>query len=213
MEAVQPRAERTVEGFSRERAMEAAEELFGRKGFTSVTLRDIASALGLSHASLYYHFPGGKEELFVAVTRRGILRHGQAIARMLGVEDADIRAKLRELASWLLAHPPLDLIRMSESDMPALSVEHARELTESLHRLILVPVTEALAAADRAGEIRCPDPSLVGGAIVGMTESFHSIPDFAVRGTRSGMAWEMIDIVLRGLAYRGSKPDDGEART
>ena len=64
----------------KERLLDVAERLFSSKGFAAVTLRDIAQALSLSHASLYYHFPGGKEELFIQVMKRNILRHGEALA-------------------------------------------------------------------------------------------------------------------------------------
>ena len=58
--------------------------------------------------------------------------------------------------------------------------------------------------ADEVGQIHCPNPALVGGALVGMLESFHSMPDFAVRESKPLMAKELIDILLRGLNYRGS---------
>jgi hypothetical protein len=37
-----------------------------------------------------------------------------------------------------------------------------------------------------------------------MLESFHSMPDFAVRESKPAMAKELIDILLRGLGYSGA---------
>jgi AcrR family transcriptional regulator len=42
-------------------------DLFRRYGYEGATLSKIAKATGLGKASLYYHFPGGKEDMVVAV--------------------------------------------------------------------------------------------------------------------------------------------------
>ena len=191
------------ESFSRERAMEAAERLFSRRGFSSVTLRDIGAELGLSHASLYYHFPRGKEELFIEVTERTILRHGSALAAVIAETCCDVRTRLHGAAAWFLSQPPLDLIRMAESDMPVLKPEEARRLMELMHAQILRRLQAVLQEADEDGSLHCTNPALVAGAIVGMIESFHSMPEMAIRVTKIDMAKEMLDILLRGLEYRG----------
>lgn len=51
----------------RENLLDTAEQLFTSRGYTAVTLKDIAKALGIKQASLYYHFPLGKEDLYVEV--------------------------------------------------------------------------------------------------------------------------------------------------
>jgi AcrR family transcriptional regulator len=57
---------------SRARIIDAAAELFAARGFDGVSIRDIAKAVSMTTASLYYHF-ASKEELFVAV-------HGHSMA-------------------------------------------------------------------------------------------------------------------------------------
>jgi AcrR family transcriptional regulator len=42
-------------------------ELFRTYGFQGVSLKDLAEATGLEKASLYYRFPGGKDEIVMAV--------------------------------------------------------------------------------------------------------------------------------------------------
>lgn len=193
-----------MSGKNYESLLEAAEGLFSRKGYASATLRDIAAALGIRHASLYYYFPGGKEELFIEVMRYNIRRHGRALAEILDGAEGDIRAQLFGSADWFLSQPPLDLVRLYQSDMPAIDQGQARRLMEELHKEILLRVQFALQLAEDEGSINCPDPALVGGALVGMLESFHSMPDFAVRESKPAMAKELIDILLRGLGYRGA---------
>jgi len=58
-------AERGVQ----DRLVEAAEELFCRRGFNDTSVRDIAAAAGCNIASVNYYF-GGKDNLYVEVWRR-----------------------------------------------------------------------------------------------------------------------------------------------
>jgi TetR/AcrR family transcriptional regulator len=56
---------------TRERILDAAEQVFAEKGMAAAPVRDIASRVGLNPASLYNHF-AGKEELYEAVLERGL---------------------------------------------------------------------------------------------------------------------------------------------
>ena len=53
------------------RILDTAESLFSAHGYAATSVRDIASAAGLTPASLYNHFPG-KEALYQAVLARGV---------------------------------------------------------------------------------------------------------------------------------------------
>jgi TetR/AcrR family transcriptional regulator, cholesterol catabolism regulator len=59
---------------SRGRIVDAALELFSTRGFEGTSIRDIAAAVGMTTASLYYHF-ASKDDLFVIV-------HGLSIDAM-----------------------------------------------------------------------------------------------------------------------------------
>jgi AcrR family transcriptional regulator len=56
---------------TRERILDAAEQVFAEKGLAAAPVRDIAARVGLNPASLYNHF-AGKEELYEAVLERGL---------------------------------------------------------------------------------------------------------------------------------------------
>jgi TetR/AcrR family transcriptional regulator, cholesterol catabolism regulator len=189
-------------GGSRENLLDEAEKLFMRKGYGATTLRDISSALGVSHASLYYHFPGGKETLFVAVTERNVVRHGEGLARSIEAGGGHLHGRLLGAASWLLSQPPMDLIRMAESDMPALPEAVAFRLMQLIYKNILRPVTVVFEVAAADGEIDPgTDTGLVGGAFFGLIESLHATPGTFVKRSKMDMATELIKIVLRGIGY------------
>jgi TetR/AcrR family transcriptional regulator, lmrAB and yxaGH operons repressor len=56
---------------TRERILDASGELFRRRGFAATGLKAILAAGDAPYGSLYHFFPGGKEELGVAVLREG----------------------------------------------------------------------------------------------------------------------------------------------
>ncbi|GAB4189955.1 MAG: TetR/AcrR family transcriptional regulator [Roseiflexaceae bacterium] len=193
---------------ARERVLEAAERLFAERGYTSVTLRDIAGAVGIRHASLYHHAPGGKEELFVEVTERNLRRHQDGLEQAIGRAAPDVRSRLRAAAEWLLSQPPMDLVRMTHSDMPAIDDEHAARLTLMAYNALLSPVEQVLDDAREQGEIAHDIPGLVAGGVVGMIESLYAVPDSALaEQTRIAMAYTLIDTLLHGLYPR---PDTAE---
>jgi TetR/AcrR family transcriptional repressor of lmrAB and yxaGH operons len=54
---------------SKEKTLVAAARLFRRQGFHGTALQDILAAGGAPRGSLYFHFPGGKEEIGEAALR------------------------------------------------------------------------------------------------------------------------------------------------
>jgi TetR/AcrR family transcriptional repressor of lmrAB and yxaGH operons len=49
--------------------LDAALELFRTHGFDGVSLKQLSDATGLEKASLYYRYPGGKDEIVMAVAQ------------------------------------------------------------------------------------------------------------------------------------------------
>jgi len=83
----QPTARGPRQDNRRERLMDAAAELFSRRGYRAATVRDIAAAVGMLPGSVYYHFPS-KGALLLAVyeegVRRVIRRVDEAVGRAEG---------------------------------------------------------------------------------------------------------------------------------
>ncbi|MEZ0363140.1 TetR/AcrR family transcriptional regulator [Mycobacterium sp. pUA109] len=101
-----------VERWTRERRLEhtrsllldAAEDVFAEKGFTTATLDDIAYAAGYTKGAIYKHF-ATKEDLFLAVSDRYWRRYFDnfagvmSAARRVGARELDeIAARWRQLS-------------------------------------------------------------------------------------------------------------------
>lgn len=187
---------------ARQRVLLAAEQLFAKKGYTAVTLRDIAAEVGIRHASLYHHVPGGKEALFIEVSERTFERHRAGLMEAMSAATPNIRAQLCAAADWLLSQPPMDLIRMVYSDMPAINPDQAHRLSEAAYDAMLSPLEQVLEQAKLRGEIDHADLGLVAGGLLGMIEALHSVPNYALTTTRPAMAYTLIDTMLNGLRQR-----------
>ena len=62
-------------GNTRERILDIALDLFSVQGYDKTSIREISDKLGLSKASIYYHFPS-KEEILVSL-RSGCTSSGE----------------------------------------------------------------------------------------------------------------------------------------
>ncbi len=68
---------------TRERMIETASGLVHRRGFHGTSLNEILTESGAPRGSLYYHFPGGKEELVLQATRQGVAMVTQLLKEVL----------------------------------------------------------------------------------------------------------------------------------
>ncbi|MCV7225361.1 TetR/AcrR family transcriptional regulator [Mycolicibacterium komossense] len=96
--------ERRVE-HTRTVLLDAAEEVFARKGFGGAALEDIADAAGYTRGAIYSHF-GAKEDLFLAVSQRYRDRFLDGFADMISsftnlgdLDLDDIAARWRDLSA------------------------------------------------------------------------------------------------------------------
>jgi TetR/AcrR family transcriptional repressor of lmrAB and yxaGH operons len=61
------------------RMVEAGEQLLGERGFGNVTMIDVVDKAGAPRGSIYYHFPGGKEDLATRV----VVKVGEEVVQLV----------------------------------------------------------------------------------------------------------------------------------
>ncbi|MCP6759956.1 MAG: TetR/AcrR family transcriptional regulator [Fischerella sp. CENA71] len=188
-------------GESREQLLQLAEALFGERGYTAVTLRDIANAFKVRQAALYYHFPGGKEDLFVEVIKCSLMRHLDGLNRVISQAEPNLSSQLNQMADWLLAQPPLDLTRLARSDLPALSQEHSQVLQELGEVCLVKPIQQVLGQAYERGEIRLVDSKLMATVFLSLIDTVHDMHRYK-NIPKQVLARDVIDILLDGMRRR-----------
>ena len=96
---------------TKERILDAAEELFAERGFNGTSLRAVTSAAGVNLAAVNYHF-GSKEALLHAALGRRIAPVNEQRLKWLErlqAQAPDGRAKVRDILESLLA-PAMEAI-------------------------------------------------------------------------------------------------------
>jgi AcrR family transcriptional regulator len=140
-----------AEGETRRHILAAAEEYFIERGFKGVSMKDVADAVHVTPAALYYHFPRGKGELFVETIRR-FLR--EMLARAFqGLEAApDFRGRLTILTCNVLT-VPIDRLAPLLHDAHEYLHEATLDLMGEINDTFVRRATAIFQEAINAGEI------------------------------------------------------------
>jgi AcrR family transcriptional regulator len=151
-----------------ERARElqrAAASLFFAKGYEATTIREIADALGIKSASLYYHWESKETILFDLI--RSTME--QLVAGVRSVLDAEPRHD-RRLAGVVVHHVVLHALRpreatLGETELRSLTGERYREVVgmRDGYELLVLGVLEGGA---RAGAFAALDLKLTAYSII-----------------------------------------------
>jgi len=77
---------------TRARMIATTARLLQHRGYHGTSLNDILSACGAPRGSMYFHFPGGKEQLAIEATRASVEEATEALRRALEVADGPAQA-------------------------------------------------------------------------------------------------------------------------
>jgi len=187
---------------STQRILDAAEALFMDRGYSAITLRDIADELGIKQASLYYHFPGGKEQIFVSMAERLFERHREGLEGALAGAEMKLNAQLQAAAQWFSSQPPVKILGMFHADIPALTREHVQHLETLARDAMYLPLRRAFVAAQERSEIRPAHPDLLAGSFLWLMDGLSYGQTRLGAPPRSVMADDLISILMDGLRPR-----------
>jgi AcrR family transcriptional regulator len=163
---------------ARKTVLDAAEQLFAARGYAAVTLKDIAKQLDIKQASLYYHVPGGKEDLFVEVMLRHLERRRRAFEEIIETGSPALEDCLMRVGMWLICQPPLNAIRTIQTDLPDLAPETAQQLEEAMRRCSFAPMESVFAShQDRLHG----DPGFIAGTFLAAIEALSVVKKYGVK--------------------------------
>jgi AcrR family transcriptional regulator len=156
-----------------ERILEAAEEVLRRFGPAKATVVDVARALGVSHGSVYRHFPS-KAALRDAVTERWL---AELSAPLLAVatEDSPAPVRLQRWLELLIASKRRRAFIDPElfATYVALALE-AREVVRAHVNELTGQIANIIADGVARGEFAVHDPISAGRAVFDATNRFHN---------------------------------------
>ena len=184
----------------RAQLLDAALEVFSRKGFEGTTTKEVAAAAGVTEAIIFRHFPT-KQALYTAV-----LDHH--------VESSEIQDWLVEIKTWMDQNKDEEVLR---SIARAILTSYRRdpryervllfaaleghELGLAHNRQMVAPIYELLrdyfARRQREGGIANLPPGAVIGAIAGMTKNHAMMTQMFGYNTEIPTDEEVIESFVR----------------
>ena len=157
----------------RTRILEAAYACVARWGLAKTTVDAAAKEAGLSRATLYRHFPGGKDELLAAVVDFEVLRFfGRMTEAVRGATNLVevVGASLAFAHRALADHVVLQQVLRSE---PQLLVPRITHSTNRLHPFVRQFIEPFVAAEAASGRLRPGvDPRLAADYVARMALSY-----------------------------------------
>jgi AcrR family transcriptional regulator len=185
---------------SRAAILEAAKLLFMQEGFRGISMRQIAEAVGMTKAALYYHFKD-KEELFVAIVAEYLVGISTMIDEV-NSSGTDTRTQITELVRRILAQPPeqRSIIRLASQELSNVSPENRARFLEMYHSRFIGRITALLTAGMARGDLRPMNANIATWALLGMMYPyFHPAPPSQALPTET-VVDALLAIYLDGIA-------------
>ena len=187
--------------------LDKALELFAVHGYTAVSIRMLARAVGIRESSIYHHYDG-KDAIFQALLDRALAlatawqeRFNQALEGVRAVEeDAFVQAGLGYVLGYLLDKDIYPLVAMLRHEKPhnekaaALHRSLMFDLPLSHHRKVFAALTERDLLREEAPELLAAEYQAL---ILYAFEKYLSGPDAASEAARAQAADELSALLRR----------------
>ena len=170
------RRQRLLE-FNREHLLDAAEAVFGARGFQDATIKEIAERAELSVGAVYGIVDGKEDLLAQALARRGAEMLAAMDAAIAG--DADARGLLHALADveidFFRRHPDFGRLwlRWAGPGHWGLSPASLDRLGVDIDRAMQIQ-GDLIRRGQREGSLRAGDPDVLARIFSGMVQSFQA---------------------------------------
>lgn len=157
---------------TRQKILEISQELFTTHGYVSISMREIASACGLSKPGLYYYFTD-KQELFLAILDEQ-LNHLHGLVVEIQTQSNSTREKIHQFLLRILHESvqQASIIRLSTQDLSHLDNAIRLEFSERYRIKFQQPLAELLKKGMELGEIRPGDENQYMWALLGLVYPF-----------------------------------------
>lgn len=206
-----PSGDEAAGGETRARIVWAAADLFSERGYADVSTGDIAAAVGVTKATLYYHFTG-KDAIYTAVMST-VLQTIGGIIREVARGPEPVRERLRRLLEYplLLLDHTVSFDAMLRDVARHLTPRQREEIDAAWHAYTGAYEELMREGIDR-GELKPLDPRLLAHAFRALTEAFGG-----PQGTEAGFRGRpavvdiLVDLFLVGAADRPAGAPHPEA--
>jgi AcrR family transcriptional regulator len=196
----------TAQGGGRARILQVARAAFVERGYSAVSMQEIANSAGLTKAAIYYHFRD-KQELFEAVVMEEMERLYQGLAEQLAL-GPPLRSQLERIVAFALGVGRGDRTRLIEDAHRYCVKERMLTLREQIESPFSL-LRNAFAAAQARGEIGECNLDLVLALFISMVEGQIKGSDIGIEIDLppDDLARSLVGVLLDGIGTRLQTPD------
>ena len=194
---------------TRQQILEVARELFLSKGYKGVSMKEVAEEVQVTSAALYYHFPGGKQDLFFNIIQK-MLEDWTQGAILATAQSQGLQEDLIQLTQYLLTLP-MDRFSILARDIHenVLDRDAQRVALEKMQHVFVQHVTDLFQQAIDAGEINQEIPAEVlatmyEGMSISLLRSQHLKIGGVERYNAEQLAGFVVSVLLKGIADHGT---------
>ena len=152
----------------RDRILGEATRLFVANGYNGISMREIAEAVGVSKAGLYYHFKD-KQDLFLAILTDDLSAIAQIVAAARAA-GGTTRAQVARVVRELFAQPPerRAIVRLAGQELDNLDEAARAEFGRRYYERFIGQIAALLQEGIARGELRQRDPQALTWLLLGM---------------------------------------------
>jgi len=190
---------------SKEKLIEVALDLFAAKGFRGTSIRNIASAMGMSISNIYHYF-GNKEGLLLAILERsskGLVESLHEVSEM----DMD---PLDRFCRLIDVHISVSLKHKKESKIFFLDEEdlapEGHEINRKIQMEVLGIYEKEIRALESAGYTKCRSIKIMAFNVLALINWFMRWYKYDGALSREEIIEEIILFAMHGLLGPGA-PD------
>lgn len=159
---------------TRKKLLDAALKVFSKKGYVSTTLDDIAREAGVTRGAIYWHFKGGKPQIFQDLINERS-RGAQTLANQVAAEGGSPLQTLERILTRIMEYLEEDDDFRAVQEIVILKTEVVPELEKGmkekfkLQKESIRSFADLIEQAKKAGEIQQDvDPEIAAVAAIGL---------------------------------------------
>ena len=153
---------------TKERVIVEARRLYRTGGYSHLNLDKISKSLQITRPALYFHFPGGKEEVLIEVIKsfnNEIVGHLEEAIRT----GSNIRQQIKNILVGVASQGLLQQGELIEADLEHLAAFAQQELQNLFYNVNQI-ITDLIREGIRKGELRTVDPNIAFFSFMGLCQ-------------------------------------------
>lgn len=190
---------------TRTQALTITEALLHKRGYFGLSLKDVAAGIGVKKATLYHHFPGGKDELMMATAHRMLDVDAAGFAQAITSSETAYDRLLAVARWWFSEQRQTErMLREISRQIPEI---HQREVFRAFEAQLYGQIRHVMVEGVARDDLPPHDTEFSAWMFMGLLSELGDVPQLAAR---KQVAEQMLELFWHGVD--GRKPSSSVRR-